>query len=75
MDNKLIDIIIPAYNAHKTIVKTLSSIACQTVVDKCKVTIVNDAGYNYADIVESFNWCLSRNNFLSILYFNQRSYL
>lgn len=38
-----IDIIIPAYKAHKTINKTLASIAMQRVVDKCHVIIVNDA--------------------------------
>lgn len=55
MDNKLIDIIIPAYNAHSTIMKTLSSIACQTMSDKCKITIVNDAGENYREIVNYFS--------------------
>lgn len=53
--NKSIDIIIPAYNAHKTIIKTLGSILSQTVIDKCKVTIVNDCGNNYNDIVKSFS--------------------
>lgn len=55
MTSKLIDIIIPAYNAHKTILKTLGSILSQTVIDKCKVTIVNDCGNNYNDIVKNFS--------------------
>lgn len=43
---KQIDIIIPAYNAHNTIDKTLASIACQNISDKIKVTIVNDCSPN-----------------------------
>lgn len=39
----MIDVIIPAYNAHSTIVKTLSSIAIQTMVQDLNVIIVNDA--------------------------------
>lgn len=38
----MIDIIIPAYNAHKTIDKTLYSIACQRNIDLVKVYIIND---------------------------------
>lgn len=38
----MIDIIIPAYNAHETIIETLSSIAIQTYRDKVKVYIVDD---------------------------------
>lgn len=50
----MIDIIIPAYNSHKTIIKTLSSIAMQLNKDNLKVTIVNDGGENYNDIIEIF---------------------
>ena len=39
----MIDIIIPAYNAHKTIEKTLLSIAYQENIKDIKVYIVNDA--------------------------------
>lgn len=39
---KQIDIIIPAYKAHKTIFKTLCSIAMQDMSDIIKVTIVDD---------------------------------
>lgn len=38
----MIDIIIPAYNAHDTLYKTLSSIALQTIKDKVNVYIIND---------------------------------
>lgn len=58
---KLIDIIIPAYNAHNTISKTLMSIASQTVSDLIKVTIVNDASdKDYSEIIKNFT------NFLDI---------
>lgn len=40
-DNQ-IDVIVPAYKAHGTIVRTLSSIAEQTIVDDLHVVIVND---------------------------------
>ena len=40
--NAEIDIIIPEYNAQDTIVKTLYSIASQTIADKVQVTIVDD---------------------------------
>lgn len=39
----MIDVIIPAYNAHNTIEKTLASIAYQINVNELKVYIVNDA--------------------------------
>lgn len=50
-----LDIIIPAYNAHETIDLTLSSIAIQTAVDKITVTIVNDSGKDYNDIVKKYS--------------------
>lgn len=50
----MLDIIIPAYNAHKTLPLTLSSIATQTYVDKIKVTVVNDCGDNYNEIVNYY---------------------
>lgn len=45
MENSLpkIDIIIPAYKAQNTLLRTLSSIASQEIVDDVEVTIVNDA--------------------------------
>ena len=39
---KLIDVIIPVYKAHSTLMRTLSSIACQSIVDNLRVTLVND---------------------------------
>jgi glycosyltransferase involved in cell wall biosynthesis len=38
----MIDVVIPAYNAHSTIEKTLLSIIAQTLSDKAQVIIVND---------------------------------
>lgn len=39
----MIDVVIPAYNAHDTIKKTLASIAYQQNVDLLKVYVINDA--------------------------------
>lgn len=50
----MIDVIIPAYNSHNTIIKTLSSISMQLNKDELVVTIVNDGGKNYNDIVDIF---------------------
>lgn len=54
MDNKLIDVIIPAYNAHEKIFKTLCSIGNQSILPDIKVTIVNDCGEGYSKIVRKF---------------------
>lgn len=50
----MIDVIIPAYNSRDTIIRTLSSIAMQLNRDELKVTIVNDGGKDYKEIVEIF---------------------
>ena len=51
-----IDIIIPAYKAQNTILRTLSSIALQEIVDDLEVTIVNDAdGIGYQKFVDMFS--------------------
>ena len=57
MGNNKIDIIIPAYKAQKTILRTLSSIACQSILDDIEVTIVNDAcpQGNYKKFVDMFS--------------------
>ena len=56
MSQKIIDIIIPAWKAQTTIVKTLASIVEQTIADQCIVTIVNDAdGIGYKDIVDHYS--------------------
>ena len=58
---KMIDIIIPAYNSHDTIEKTLFSIAYQENIDDIKVYIVNDASKkNYSTEINFFK------NFMSI---------
>lgn len=49
-----LDIIIPAYNAHKTINRTLASIAMQSIIDDIEVIIVNDASEN--DYSEFTKW-------------------
>ncbi len=57
----MIDIIIPAYNAHKTIERTLASIAYQKDAQELKVYIVNDASSeNYSNEISFFK------NFLDI---------
>lgn len=51
-----IDVIIPAYKAQNTIVRTLSSIACQSIVEDLDVTIVNDAdGEGYKKFIDMFS--------------------
>lgn len=50
----MIDVVIPAYNAHKTIKKTLMSIATQTISHLCRVTIVNDSAEPYDEIIKEF---------------------
>ena len=55
----MIDIIIPAYNNHKTIINTLHSIANQYNVGNIKVTIVNDGGKDYKDIINFFQHFLT----------------
>lgn len=54
----MIDIIIPAYNAHKTIDRCLASILMQVEPD-LRVTIVNDAGKDYAEVVERYKSVLN----------------
>jgi glycosyltransferase involved in cell wall biosynthesis len=51
----MIDIIIPAYNAHNTIENAIISIANQSIRDKFKVYIVNDNSDNdYSTIIEKY---------------------
>lgn len=51
----MIDVIIPAYNAHNTIFQLLCSIGYQTIVDKVNVTIVNDnSSSDYSSFVDFF---------------------
>ena len=50
----MIDVIIPAYNSQDTIIRTLSSIAMQLNRNELVVTIVNDGGSDYKNIVDTF---------------------
>lgn len=52
-----IDVIIPAYKAHGTIIRCLSSVACQTIVGDVSVTIVNDCcpEGDYSEAVRMFS--------------------
>lgn len=48
-------VIIPAYNAQKTLAKTLHSIAGQTIADQVKVIVVDDASKGtYSTILNKF---------------------
>lgn len=52
----MIDVIIPAYNAHDTIGRTLASIAMQSIVDKLNVVIVDDCSdENYSKFVDIYS--------------------
>jgi len=52
---KKIDVIIPAFKAQETIIRTLSSIVMQSIVENIKVIIVNDAdGIGYKKYVDMF---------------------
>lgn len=57
----MVDIIIPAYNAHKTIERTLFSILYQENLEKINTYIVNDnSDKNYREIITYFS------NFMNI---------
>lgn len=61
----MIDVIIPAYNAHDTIYKALSSILMQSCKDIIKVIVVNDnSSKDYSAIINNFN------NYLDIIQIN-----
>ena len=55
----MIDIIIPAYNAHNTIEQALHSIAAQVNKNNLQVIIVNDGGEDYHNIVKRFSQWLN----------------
>lgn len=58
--NFTIDVIIPCYNAHKTLARALASIAMQTVADRVTVTLVDDCSPDggYEDIAKQFEGLL-----------------
>lgn len=47
------NIIIPCYNSHKTLDRCIGSILTQT--EKCTVTLINDGGENYSDIIQRYS--------------------
>ena len=54
-----IDLIIPCYKAHSTLIRCLCSIASQTIKDDIVVTLVNDAdGTNYEEYTNKFKGIL-----------------
>ena len=56
----MIDVIIPAYNAHETITETLFSIVMQSIKDKLNVYIINDCSdKNYSKEVKKFSKLLN----------------
>jgi glycosyltransferase involved in cell wall biosynthesis len=56
----MIDVIIPAYNAHSTLERCLLSIANQTIADKVQVIVVDDKSPNggYKDIIAKYSHLL-----------------
>ena len=62
--NRLIDVIIPAYNVPDAILfRCLSSITCQELASELEVTIVDDASteQNYAEVIKAFTGILKIN--------------
>lgn len=52
----MINVIIPAYNAHKTIDLAIASLAIQTIADKLDVLIINDASEkDYSETIAKFS--------------------
>ena len=51
----MIDVIIPAYNAHKTIEYTLMSLTFQSISNLLNIVIVDDNSDNsYDDIIKKY---------------------
>ena len=54
-NEKILNIIIPAYNAKETLDKTLMSLCLQRTKYKFDVLIVNDkSDYNYKEIIDKY---------------------
>lgn len=51
----MIDIIIPCYNSHETIDRCIGSILSQRILPELKITLVNDAGKGYEDVVKRYS--------------------
>ena len=62
---KLIDIIIPCYKSHKTIKKTLSSIASQVGAERVQVSIIHRPEESYLDEINRFSGLLDIQSFTS----------
>ena len=59
-NEKILNIIIPAYNAKETLDKTLMSLCLQRTKYKFNVLIVNDkSDYNYKDYIEKYTSILN----------------
>ncbi len=55
-ENKIIDIIIPCYNAHDTLDNTIKSIKEQSIADKVKVLLVDDCSEKeYDSFINKYN--------------------
>jgi glycosyltransferase involved in cell wall biosynthesis len=52
MDNTLISIIIPAYDAQPTIIKTLTSLTCQDYLGKKEIIVVNSSQDDTKKIIQ-----------------------
>ena len=51
----MIDIVIPCYNAHETIDRCIGSILSQRVLPSIHVTLVNDGGKSYEDVIKRYS--------------------
>lgn len=51
----MIDIIIPCHNSHKTLDRCIGSILMQTEKDNIKVSLVNDGGEDYSELIERYS--------------------
>lgn len=54
-----LEIIIPAYNAHNTIITTLNSLKNQKNLPKYHISLVNDHGNNYKKIIDKYKESLN----------------
>lgn len=51
----MIDIIIPCHNSHDTIDRCIGSILSQRVYPSIHITLVNDAGKNYDEVIKRYS--------------------
>ena len=51
----MLDIIIPCYNSHETIDRCLGSILSQRILPSITVTLVNDGGNSYKDVIKRYS--------------------